>query len=74
LGAHSLQATYAGDDNHDSANTSAPTVHNVLLSADVRDQDEWDELRAIGRGHDYTIVVNNPAGVPTPMACWSTTP
>ena len=35
LGAHNLQATYAGDDNHESVNTAAPTVHNVLPSADV---------------------------------------
>ncbi|MBL0028931.1 MAG: Ig-like domain repeat protein [Rhodanobacteraceae bacterium] len=63
LGAHSLQATYAGDDNHDSANTSAPTVHNVLPSADVSvTKTNGTSFVQSGLDTTYTIVVNNPAG------------
>ncbi|MBL0040640.1 MAG: Ig-like domain repeat protein [Xanthomonadales bacterium] len=63
LGAHSLQATYAGDDNHDSANTSAPTVHNVLPSADVSvTKTNGTSFVQSGQDTTYTIVVNNPAG------------
>lgn len=63
LGVHNLQATYAGDDNHESVNTAAPTVHNVLPSADVS-VTKTNGTNVVQSGQDttYTIVVDNPAG------------
>lgn len=63
LGAHNLQATYAGDDNHESVNTAAPTVHNVLPSADVSvTKTNGTTFVQSGQDTTYTIFVNNPAG------------
>lgn len=63
LGAHSLQATYAGDDNHDSVNTAAPTVHNVVPSADVSvTKTNGVDFVQSGLDTTYTIVVTNPGG------------
>lgn len=63
LGTHSLQATYAGDANHEAVNTAAPTVHNVLPAADVSvTKSNGTNFVQSGQDTTYSIVVTNPAG------------
>jgi hypothetical protein len=63
LGAHNLQATYAGDDNHNDVQTAVPTVHNVVVSADVSvSKSNGVDFVQSGQETTYTIVVTNPDG------------
>lgn len=63
LGTHNLQATYAGDDNHEPVNTAAPIVHDVLPSANVSvTKSNGVDFVQSGQSTTYTIVVTNPAG------------
>lgn len=63
MGAHNLQATYAGDDNHNDVQTAAPIVHTVQPSADVSvTKTNGTTFVQSGEVTTYTIVVTNPAG------------
>ncbi len=63
LGVHPLQATYAGDDNHDAVNTAAPSNHTVLPSADVSvTKSNGTSFVQSGQSTSYSIVVSNPGG------------
>jgi hypothetical protein len=69
LGTHNLQATYAGDDNHEPVNTAAPIVHDVLPSANVSvTKSNGVDFVQSGQSTTYTIVVRILAAAPTSMA------
>ncbi len=63
LGVHPLQATYAGDDNHEAVNTAAPSNHTVLPAADVSvTKTNGTNFVQSGQSTTYSIVVSNPGG------------